>query len=99
MKQKCAFKPLRDKGLVIDGLYPDINKMIEDHTIPDTTADVVYNQLSDIQDVGCRINDDFDAIIVARALNAQLRPNGGTGSSQPVAPVVSSGDNGGAKTE
>lgn len=99
MKQKCVFDSKRDKGLVIDGLYPDINKMIEDHTIPDTIADVVYNQLSEIEDVGCRINDDFDAIIVARALNAQLRPNGGTGSSQPVAPVASSGENSGSATE
>ena len=84
MKKVFKFNPDRDKGVVILGLAPDITKLITDHVIPDTSAEVVYNQLEDVKSVGCRINDDFDAIMLARKLKASgLAPNSGMGSSQP----------------
>lgn len=96
MIQRCDFNKKRDQGLVIHGLNPDINDLIENHKISDSTADVVYNQLTEISQVGFRINDDFDAIVLSRALHASgLINSSGTGSSQPAgstAPVVTSGN-------
>lgn len=83
MIQKCRFDTSRDIGMVIDGLSPDINELIENHKISDTSAEVVYNQLSEISDVGFRVNDDFDAILLSRAVHASgLLSSKGTGSSQ-----------------
>lgn len=94
---KCSFNKDCDRGPVIVGLAPDINNMIETHQIPDTASEVVYNQIQDIKDVGCAINDTFDAIILSRQLKgitkvAGISANGGTGSSQPVAPVAASSE-------
>lgn len=86
MKQNCKLNKQRDLGPVITGLAPDIQKMIDSHTIPTTSAQVVYNQIEDIKQVGFRINDDFDAIMAQRALQKGmngLNTNKGTGSSQP----------------
>lgn len=83
MKCITTFDPKKDMGKVIDGLFPDINELIENHKISDTASSEVYNQISELKDVGIRINDDFDAIMYARALKNSLAPNQGTGSSQP----------------
>ena len=69
MKQKCKFNNKKDLGTVIEGLCPDKNAMIESHVIPASMSDVVYNELSDIQTVGNRVDDDFDAIQVNRYLH------------------------------
>lgn len=94
MRQICRFSVKHDLGKVIDNLFPDVNELIESHKIKDCSSEVVYNQLSDIKDVGFRVNDEFDAIMLARHLKASgLSPNSGTGSSQPSgssAPVSSS---------
>lgn len=93
MKQKCKVSKKRDRGPVIKGMFPDIQKMIQEHTIPDTGSDVVYNELSELKDVGYRVNDDFDAIMLSRKLKGALTASGGTGSSQAAgatAPVASS---------
>lgn len=86
MKQICKFDKTKDVGVVIEGLAPDLQKMIDTHNIPAVSADVVYNQLEDIKSVGCRINDDFEAIMLSRKLHASmgLTPNGGTASSNQV---------------
>lgn len=86
MKTICKFNKNRDLGKVIEGLAPDLQKMIDTHTIPATSAEVVYNQLEDIKSVGCRINDDFEAIMLSRKLHTSLglSPNGGTASSNQV---------------
>lgn len=93
MIQKCKLCKKRDLGPVIAGLNPDINDLIENHKISDTASDVTYNNLSEICDVGFRVNDDFDAILLSRALHASgLLSSKGTGSSQPAgatAPVIS----------
>lgn len=69
MRQKCKFDKKRDVGTVIEGLSPDKNAMIESHTIPATMSDVVYNELSDINYVGSKVDDDFDAIQINRYLH------------------------------
>jgi hypothetical protein len=46
----------------------------------------VYNQIEDIKSVGCRINDEFEAIMLSRKLHASMgmEANGGTASSTQV---------------
>lgn len=91
MIENNKFNPAMDIGLVIVGLNVDINDMIETHSIPATAADVVYNDISDIEDVGNRIDDTFDGIMIARAFQSSMpSPNSGTGSSQGVSPVAPS---------
>lgn len=91
MIEQPIFDPKRDVGRVILGLAADINEMIETHSIPSTAAEVVYNDIDDIEDVGNRVDDVFDGIMLSRSLGESLpTPNGGTGSSQGPAPAVSS---------
>lgn len=90
MIENNDFNPELDLGTVIVGLNVDINNMIETHSIPATAADVVYNDIDNIEDVGERIDDTFDGIMIARQFEQSLpSPNSGTGSSQGVAPSVS----------
>ena len=94
---KCKFDSKKDLGLVIDGLFPDNEDLIVNGKISDTSSSVVYNNLSDIKSVGVRVNDEFDAIMLSRALKANLAANKGTGSSQQAgssAPVISAGNSG-----
>lgn len=89
MIENNRFNPELDLGTVIVGLNVDINDMIETHSIPATAADVVYNDIDNIEDVGERIDDTFDGIMIARKFEQELpSPNSGTGSSQSVAPSV-----------
>lgn len=87
MIENNMFNPNLDLGTVIVGLDVDINNMIETHSIPGTASDVVYNDIDNIEDVGERIDDTFDGIMIARQFEQSLpSPNSGTGSSQGVAP-------------
>lgn len=56
----------RDQGFVIEGLGVDVNNLLETNMVPDTQTDVFYNELSDVESVGVRINDDFEAMMVMR---------------------------------
>lgn len=94
MIENNLFNPERDLGTVIVGLNVDINDMIETHSIPATAADVVYNDIDNIEDVGERIDDTFDGIMIARRFEQELpSPNSGTGSSQGVAPTATNPSN------
>lgn len=87
MVQVCKFDKGRDIGKVIKGLAPDIQAMIDSHNIPMASADVVYNQIEDIKAVGCRINDEFEAIMLSRKLHEAAglnNNNGGTASSNQI---------------
>lgn len=86
MVQECKFNKLTDVGKVIKGLAPDIQSMIDSHNIPMAVSDVVYNQIEDVKAVGCRINDEFEAIMLSRKLQASagLEGNGGTASSNQI---------------
>lgn len=87
MIENNKFNPNLDLGTVIVGLNVDINDMIETHSIPATAAEVVYNDIDNIEDVGVRIDDTFDGIMIARMFEQTLpSPNSGTGASQGVAP-------------
>lgn len=70
MKQECPFCKTRDVGKTIQGLAPDINEMIATHTIPESSSEVVYNQLEELADVGVRISDDFDMLMIMRGLDS-----------------------------
>lgn len=83
MKTVCQFNKARDLGIVIKGLAVNVQKMLDTGVIQDSSARVVYNEITNIKDVGIRVNDDFDAIMLARALKtAGIVNNKGTGSSQ-----------------
>ena len=80
----------KDLGLVFKGLAPDINALITDGKVSGTPQNVVYNQMSELEEVGVRFNDDFDLYKYYKSFNdsMNLQSNQGTGSSQPVAPIV-----------
>lgn len=73
MKQNCSFDKTRDLGVVIHGLSPDINNMIETGTVPDSEAEIVHNQLSSLEEVGSRVSDKFEAIMLQRSFLAQSK--------------------------
>lgn len=73
MIQECKFNKDSDLGVVIHGLSPDINAMIESGVVPDSTAEVVYNQLASIEEVGCRVSDTFEAIMLQRSFLSQTK--------------------------
>lgn len=84
MFQICKFDQTKDVGKVIPGLFPNIDELIDTHKITDNSAEVVYNGIQEIEKVGIRINDEFDAIMLSRALKkAGLVANQGHGSTQP----------------
>lgn len=87
---KCEFNKDRDLGLVFKGLAPDINALISDGKVSGTPQNVVYNQMSELEDIGVRFNDDFDLYKYYKSFNEsmQLQSTQGTGSSQPVAPIA-----------
>lgn len=73
MNQKCNFDKTRDLGVVINGLSPDLNKMIETGTVPDSEAEIVHNQLTTLEEVGCRVSDKFEAIMLQRSFLSQSK--------------------------
>lgn len=83
MIQICKFDKTKDVGKVIPGLFPNIDELIDTHKVTDNSAEVVYNGIQEIEKVGVRINDEFDAIMLSRALKkAGLVANQGHGSTQ-----------------
>lgn len=73
MLQKCTLNKERDLGVVIMGLSPDLNKMIETGSVPDSEAEIVHNQLASIEEVGCRVSDKFEAIMLQRSFLSQAK--------------------------
>ena len=73
MIQDCKFDKSRDLGVTIQGLSPDLNKIIETGTVPDSEAEIVHNQLSSLEQVGSRISDKFEAIILQRSFLSQTK--------------------------
>ncbi len=77
--------PPRTLGVTLPGLGVDINQVIQTQTIPNDVTDVVYNDLKEISEVGFRVNNDFDLLMIAKgfkSLNIGLQSNVGTASSQ-----------------
>lgn len=72
-------------GVTLPGLAVDINQIITTQTIPNDVSDVVYNDLKEISQVGFRVNNDFDLMMIAKgfkSLNIGLQSNVGTAASQ-----------------
>lgn len=96
--------PPRTLGVTLPGLAVDINQIIQTQTIPNDVADIVYNDLKEISQVGFRVNNDFDLMMIAKgfkSLNIGLQSNVGTAASnqpgsglasQPTTAVPSGGD-------
>lgn len=89
MRQTCKFQKGADRGVAMQGLAVDRNKMINDFKVPDSADKVIYNQLDDIKAVGCRVSDTFDAIMQQRALASAGLGKAGKAASQDVTPGVS----------
>lgn len=71
-------------GITLPGLAVDINQIIQTQTIPNDVTEVVYNDLKEISQVGFRVNNDFDLIMIAKgfkSLNIGLQSNVGTAAS------------------
>ena len=71
-------------GVTLPGLAVDINQIITTQTIPNDVSDVVYNDLKEISQVGFRVNNDFDLMMIAKgfkSLNIGLQSNVGTAAS------------------
>nr|DAQ14129.1 MAG TPA: hypothetical protein [Microviridae sp.] len=91
-------------GVTLPGLAVDINQIITTQTIPNDVSDIVYNDLKEISQVGFRVNNDFDLMMIAKgfkSLNIGLQSNVGTAASnqpgsglasQPTTAVPSGGD-------
>ena len=72
-------------GVTLPGLAVDVNQIITTQTIPNDVSDVVYNDLKEISQVGFRVNNDFDLMMLAKgfkSLNIGLQSNVGTAASQ-----------------
>ena len=76
--------PPRTLGVTLPGLAVDINQIIQTQTIPNDVTEVVYNDLKEISQVGFRVNNDFDLMMIAKgfkSLNIGLQSNVGTAAS------------------
>lgn len=70
MYQICEFNPECDLGRTIEGMAVDMSAAIETGVIEDTGIDIEFNDISDVEHVGSRISDQFDAVDKqAKALN------------------------------
>lgn len=80
MFQEYKFDKSKDRGVVIEGLAPDLNKMIETGLVPDSGTEIVYNQLENIESIGCRVSDVFQAMVMQKqmlsSLNKESTPKG-----------------------
>lgn len=92
-------------GCTLPSLAVDINQIIATQTIPNDVTEVVYNDLKELSQVGFRVNNDFDLLMIAKgmkSLNIGLQSNLGTGAShqpgsglavgQPTAPSAPGGE-------
>lgn len=92
LKQHPTFDPKRDRGLVFEGLAPDIQAILDNDSIPaGSCVETFANQLDTMEKIGCRVNDKFDMLRYQQSLKfaddnkatagVELNPNSGTGSS------------------
>lgn len=54
------------RGSVVPNLGIDLNAIIETGTVPDTVSETLYNQITEVEHVGERINNPFQAMILQR---------------------------------
>lgn len=81
-------------GVTLPSLFVDINQIIETQTIPSDVTEVVYNDLKELTQVGFRVNNDFDLLMIAKgfkSLNIGLQSNVGTAASQQPGSGLSTG--------
>lgn len=54
------------RGLVVPNLGVDLNSIIETGTVPDTVSETLYNQITEVEHVGNRIDNPFQAMLLQR---------------------------------
>lgn len=54
------------RGKIVPNLGIDLNAIIETGTVPDTVSEILYNQITEIEHVGSRVNDPFQAMLTQR---------------------------------
>lgn len=80
---------MRDMGLVFEGLAPNIDELLTTHKVGNSAAEVVYNNIEHVGEVGCVVCDDFEALMILRSLRAVgLKSNSGVSGSQGRAPAA-----------
>lgn len=79
----------QDRGPAFEGLAVNINEIIEHHTISDASQEVSSNELQRIEDIGYRINEDFDMFRILKNQLGVKAANAGIGSSQGPTPTAS----------
>ena len=79
-----------DRGPAFEGLAVNINEIIEHHTITDSMQEVSSNELERIEDIGFRVNEDFDMFRILKSQLGVKAANVGTGSSQGPMPQATS---------
>ena len=82
IRKNIKANSIADIGKTIQGLSVDLQSVYESHKVPPHSVEVIYNQIQDLKEVGFRIDDTFDGIMLSRLQAAGLETNAGTGSSQ-----------------
>lgn len=77
-----------DRGPVFEGLAVNLNEIIEKHTISDQSQEVSSNELERIEDIGFRVNEEFDMFRILKNQLGIKAANAGTGSSQGPTPTA-----------
>lgn len=85
---KCDNTP-DTRGLVFEGLAVNINEVIQTHSISDKSSEVISNELERIEDIGFRINEDFDMFRIIKSQLGVNAANTGMGASQGPLPTES----------
>ncbi len=78
----------QDRGPAFEGLAVNINEIIEHHTISDSSQEVSSNELQRIEDIGFRINEDFDMFRILKSQLGVKAANAGIGASQGPTPTA-----------
>lgn len=68
----CKYDPKRDLKEVVPGMSIDIAEVVATGVVAPVAKDSLYNALDDINKVGKRVRDIFDAYEAAGDLNAAV---------------------------
>lgn len=85
MRYSPKSSPTKDIGKTIQGLGVNLVEITKNKKVPaGGAANVVYNQLSELSQVGYKVADDFDLMMIAKGFESLngLQTSAGTGSSQ-----------------
>lgn len=73
MYQICKFNPKKDIKATTPGQSIDVNESLATGTVLPAAKDTLYNALDDIQKVGSRVRDVFDALEASGQIASSIR--------------------------